>query len=94
MGISGQRWRTPDGMCSERGSDAWWVAYIIPGRHHYSGTPPLRGYTSQVGGRAGCEFGNIWSAMADTGRDVFRERFRCMVGRLYSSSILWYTPNN
>ena len=23
--------------------------------------------------------GNIWSAVADIGRDVYRERFRCMV---------------
>jgi len=25
------------------------------------------------------EKGNIWSGVADLGRDVYRERFRCMV---------------
>ena len=26
------------------------------------------------------EEGNVWSGMADLGEDIYRERFRCMVG--------------
>ena len=32
--------------------------------------------------------GNVWSAVADLGREIYRERFRCMVSQLNKTTAL------